>query len=68
MVSRNGKGMLAPVLVWSPSIGNLFLMVTFIKYRKEKTMTRSTKEKFKLSGHKLIEKVKELIHGGNKHV
>jgi hypothetical protein len=43
-------------------------MVTFIKNRKEETMTRSTKEKFELSGHKLIEKVKELIHGGNKHV
>ena len=45
-------------------------MVTFInvKNKKEETMTRSTKEKFELSGHKLIEKVKELIHGDNKHV
>jgi hypothetical protein len=28
-------------------------------------MTRITNEEFKLSGHKLIEKVKELINGGN---
>lgn len=28
-------------------------------------MTRSTKEEFKISGHKLIEKVKEFIHEGN---
>jgi dipeptidyl aminopeptidase/acylaminoacyl peptidase len=36
-----------------------------MRYETEETLTRSSREEFKLSGHKRIEKVKELIHEGN---